>query len=94
MSEIILTTKEELTGIINHSVKEALEKFRPIPKEEPKTESYYSRKETAKRLQTSLVSLRSWTKAGLIKSHVIGGRVLYKESDIEAALTEVKTVKF
>lgn len=94
MTEIILTTKEELTGIINHSVFEAFKNYKPIPKEEPKIEAYLSRKETANRLQASLVSLRAWTKAGLIKSHVIGGRVLYKESDIEAALTEVKTVKY
>jgi hypothetical protein len=94
MSQIILTTKEELSVIIDNSIIEALKKYKPIPKEEPKTESYYSRKETAKRLQTSLVTLGAWTKAGLIKSHVIGGRVLYKESDIESALTEVKTVKF
>jgi hypothetical protein len=94
MSEIILTTKEELSGLIHNSVKEALEKFKSLPKEELQPDPFLSRKETAKRLKTSLVSLRSWTKAGLIKSHVIGGRVLYKESDIEAALTEVKTVKF
>ncbi|MFD2200179.1 helix-turn-helix domain-containing protein [Shivajiella indica] len=94
MSEIILITKEELTGIIHNSLKEALEKFNHLPKEQPKPDPFLSRKETAKRLKTSLVSLRSWTKAGLIKSYVIGGRVLYKESDIEAALTEVKTVKF
>lgn len=94
MSEIILTTKEELTGLINNSVKEALEKFRPIPKEESKNDPFLSRKETASRLRISLVTLNSWTKTGLIKSHVIGGRVLYKESDIEEALTEVKTIKF
>jgi hypothetical protein len=94
MSEIILTTKEELTGIIHKSVQEALEKFKPIQKEGSKSDPYLSREEAAQKLKVSLVSLNTYTKAGFLKSYVIGGRVLYKASEIDSAPIEVKTVKF
>ncbi|WP_460544767.1 helix-turn-helix domain-containing protein [Echinicola sediminis] len=55
---------------------------------------YLTRQETARRLSISLPTLNSYSKRGFIKSYNIGNRILYKESEVEAALTEVKTVKY
>ncbi|MEX2568015.1 MAG: helix-turn-helix domain-containing protein [Cyclobacteriaceae bacterium] len=53
-----------------------------------------TRKETADKLKISLVTLNDWTKRGLIQSYLIGGRVLYKDSEIEASLYKTQTVKY
>lgn len=95
MDNFILSTysPEELTGIINTAVKEAVKLIQASPKEKP-GETLLSRKETADKLKISLVTLNDWTKRGLIQSYLIGGRVLYKDSEIEGSLHQVKTVKF
>jgi hypothetical protein len=95
MQNVILSTysPEELTGIINTAVKEAVKSIQTAPKEKLK-ETLLSRKETAEKLKISLVTLNDWTKRGLITSYIIGGRVLYKETEIEKSLNQVKTVKF
>lgn len=53
---------------------------------------YLTRKETCKRLGgISLPTLNEYTKTGRIKGNRIGRRVLYSPSDIDAALTAIKT---
>lgn len=52
-----------------------------------------SRKETAKKLCISLPTLHQWTKNGNIQAHRIGGRVLYKWSEIELALKAIEPPK-
>lgn len=95
MENVILSTysPEELTGIINTAVQEAVKSIKTAPKEK-QGETLLSRKETAKKLKISLVTLNDWSKRGVIQSYIIGGRVLYKESEIEKSLNQVKTVKF
>jgi len=58
----------------------------PKPKSETK---YLTRKETARRLKVSLVTLTDWVNRGRIVAHKIGGRVLFLESDVEEALAQV-----
>jgi hypothetical protein len=91
--DIILTTPEQLQGIIFGAVQEAI-KAMPPAKAESQTEKLLTRKETADKLKISLVTLNDWSKRGLLSSYLIGGRVLYKESEIEASLHQVKTVKY
>ena len=95
MDNLILSTytPEELTGIINHAVIEAVKKIQP-PASTLQREILLTRKETADKLKISLVTLNDWTKRGLIQSYLIGGRVLYKESEIEASLYKTQTVKY
>ena len=93
-SNIILIpyTIEQLTGIIRSEVREAV---KGIPaKETSSKENFLTRKETACKLKISLVTLNGWSKLGRLKSYQIGGRVLYKESEIEASLQKVQTVKY
>jgi hypothetical protein len=96
MSQIILTTHttEELAGLINSAVQEAIKNTLPIINSVSPSEKLLTRKETADKLKISLVTLNDWTKRGMIQSYIIGGRVLYKESEIEKSLHQVKTVKY
>ena len=95
MDNLILSTytPEELTGIINHAIMEAVKNIQPQAST-PKSESLLTRKETADKLKISLVTLNDWTKRGIIQSYLIGGRVLYKDSEIEASLHKTQTVKY
>ena len=64
-----------------------------LPKPEP-PEKYLTRKETAKLLQISLVTLNEWSKRGYVQSYRIGGRIRYKLTEIDEALKEVKNLKY
>jgi hypothetical protein len=95
MENVILSTytPEQLTGIIHHAVNEAVKTIKILPSN-PAPEKLLTRKETADKLKISLVTLNDWSKRGLIQSYLIGGRVLYKDSEIEASLYKTQTVKF
>lgn len=57
---------------------------------EPKKPTIYkSRAEVSKMLQVSYVTLNKWNKSGKLKAVGIGGRVLYRQSDIENAIVEL-----
>lgn len=95
MQNVILSTytPEELTGIIHNAIREAVKDIKPQASAS-QSETLLSRKETAEKLKISLVTLNDWTKRGIIQSYLIGGRVLYKEKEIEASLHQVKTIKY
>lgn len=95
MKEIMLIslTVEELEGIIKKAVLEAIKSY-TLPSTSPLPEKFLTRKETADKLKISLVTLHSWTRSGLIQSYVIGGRVLFKESEVETSLYKVRNVKY
>lgn len=59
-------------------------------KEQPKDESYRTRKETAEMLNISLPTLNEYTKKGILIGYKVGVRVLYKLSEIESALSQMK----
>lgn len=54
---------------------------------QPKT--YLSRTEVSKMLNVSLVTLNKWNKSGKLKAVGIGGRVLYRQEDIDNAIVEL-----
>jgi len=96
MENLIITTHttEELTGLISQAVKEAIKNGLSNQSSTLPSEKLLTRKETADKLKVSLVTLNDWTKRALIQSYIIGGRVLYKESEIEKSLFQVKTIKY
>jgi hypothetical protein len=95
MDNLIFTTytPEQLTGIISDAVTEAVKSIKVEPSTPP-SERLLTRKETADKLKISLVTLNDWTKRGLIQSYLIGGRVLYKDSEIEKSLHKTQTVQY
>lgn len=63
-------------------------KHKPAQKTEPKEPKLLTRKEAARKLGISLVTLNRRTNEGTLTSYNIGGRVLYREDELENALTE------
>jgi excisionase family DNA binding protein len=53
-----------------------------------------TRKQTAKHLGISLVTLYHWTKDGKLQSYSIGDRIRYKRDEVLQALQQVKSLKY
>jgi phage antirepressor YoqD-like protein len=51
-----------------------------------------TREQVAQMLKISKVTLFLWTKKGYLKSYKIANKVYYKENEVNAALTHIKTV--
>ena len=84
-------TADQLSEMIRESLRDELQQFCPArPKSETK---YLTRQETAHRLRISLVTLTDWVNRGKICAHKIGGRVLFRDSDVEAALNQIVPIK-
>ncbi len=84
----ISVTPEEHTNAIIKGVNLLFENFKThFEPKQPKT--YLSRAEVAKMLSVSLVTLNKWNKSGRLKAFGIGGRVLYRQEDIDSAIVEL-----
>lgn len=55
--------------------------------------SYLTRRETASRLKVSLVTLTEWGNRSRLKAYKIGGRVLFREHEVEEALAQIVPLK-
>jgi len=78
---------ERLTSIENRLIDLAVNK-------ETTDLRYLSREEVATLLKVSLPTLNQYTKQGLIQGRKIGTRVLYLESDIDAALKDATSIRY
>lgn len=84
-------TTDQLSEIIRESVRDEINNIKPP---QPKSETkYLTRKETARRLKVSLVTLTDWVNRGKIKAYKIGGRVLFSECDVEESLAQIVPLK-
>lgn len=63
-------------------------------KDEKEEEVFLTRKETAIKLNISLPTLNTYTKKGILIGYRVGARVLYRSSEVENALTEIRYSKF
>ena len=72
--EIFLSgmTANQLSEMIRESLRDELRQLHPEPSAE--TPNYLTRRETARRLRISLVTLNDWVNRGRIRAHKIGGR--------------------
>ena len=84
-------TADQLSEMIRESLRDELRQLHPEPSAE--TPNYLTRRETARRLRISLVTLNDWVNRGRIRAHKIGGRVLFRDSDVEAALHRIVPIK-
>ena len=83
-------TADQLSEMIRESLHDELKQLRPA---QPKTDTkYLTRHETARRLRISLVTLTDWVNHVKICAHKIGGCVLFRDSDVEAALNQVHEI--
>ena len=78
---------DELLDKIEERIKSAI-RISQQNNSESNKEELLSRKETAKMIKVSLPTLNKWTRRGLIQSHRIGRRVLYKIEDIQTSISK------
>ena len=93
MENIILQqlSVSDFKEIISDTIKKEIRESHPG---QNTPEQYLTRKDTAKLLQVSLVTLRDWSVKGILQSYKIGGRIRYKKSEIDESLKEVKNLKY
>lgn len=81
---LISLTVEKLENIIENKISKALEKLNLKQTEtSTKADKLLTRNETASLFGISLVTLNKWSKLGILKSYKVGGKVLYKLSELE-----------
>ena len=91
MQELLIIFSDLLRPVIQEEVSSALQSFTNklhSPQKEPR---FYTRKETSKMLNVSLVTLTQYVKSGKVKANRIGHRVLFRAEDIEACLNQIQT---
>lgn len=80
-------SKEELGKMIEDRLSGIL---RQLKENAAAPDDLLSRQEAARHLKLSLSSLHAYTKSGKLIGHRIGGRLLYKRSDLDRALKSTK----
>jgi len=86
-------TIQGIENIIEEKLRKVLSENSNSDYKKPPVSNYLSRKQTASLLHISLVTLASLTSSGRLKSYRIGKRVLYRQDEVEEALTEIKPYK-
>tara|TARA_B110000967_G_C18774504_1_gene504842 strand:- start:840 stop:1112 length:273 start_codon:yes stop_codon:yes gene_type:complete len=86
--QFISVTPEELQTAIIDGVKTQLETLK-LHFETKQPKPLLSRAEVSKMLNVSFVTLNKWNKNGKLKAVGIGGRVLYRQEDIDNAIVEL-----
>ena len=90
--QFIQVTPEQLQDAIIISVNTKLDELKKGF--EPKSpEEYLGRQQVADMLHIDLSSVHNWRKKGVLTAYQIGGRVLFKRKEIEAAIIELKIKK-
>ena len=90
MIQILNVTKDELIQIVKEGVKLELNRQKAIGQTtfNNSHEKYLSRSETAELLHVTEVTLNNWEKKNILIPKRIGGRVLYKETDVLSRLDD------
>lgn len=80
--QLITITPEELIQPIFDYIDQKLYQLK-------KPEEYLTKKEVSKMLSINLASVNNWTKKKILQSYRIGGRILYKRSEIEESIIKI-----
>jgi excisionase family DNA binding protein len=93
MSNLILSSLplEQLKTEISEAVLMQIAPYLPSAHSKPQPTELLTRKEAAKLLGVSLVTLNQWTRDGRVKGYHISSRVRYKREELENSLTRIKT---
>ena len=87
MDKIIVTTPKEIESIIEDIILRHKVEEKPISPTQDDV-VLMTRKETAEMLGIGLPTLSKHTKEGLIRSHRMGNRILYKRSEVIEAIQQ------
>lgn len=78
--------KESILNEVRAEIKSLSQNFQPVAPAE-----YLTRKEIAKILKISLVTLSEWNRKKILKPYRLGKLIRYKRSDIELALISINS---
>lgn len=87
-------SKEEFEDRQKKLIREIFDEKLSVLSQKRLTNDYGTRKEVALKLHLSLPTLHSLTKSGTIKGYKISGRVLYRWSEVDEALTQIESIKY
>lgn len=80
----------ELKSVISETVTNEVNRILSLNNKSDQPE-YFTRKETAKLLGVSLVTLNEWQRTGLVPAYRINTRVRYKKEDVLNSLMKIQT---
>jgi len=89
--KFVVVPENELKALLSDALREELAKVTKEPIEKNEEYKYLTRKQTAKRLQISLVTLSKWTNEGIIKGYRVSRFVRYRSDEVKLALTKIRT---
>ena len=77
---------DDFLGLLEERISRAVEKVQ-IKDDPNKDREFYTRKETASKLQVSYATLHNWAKDGVLTPQKIGSRVYYSKAEVSSKLT-------
>ena len=80
--------KENILNDVRAELKAITQHFQPV-----KPAEYITRKEAAKILKVSLVTLSDWNKKGVLKPYRLGNLIRYKRIELDEALISINSKK-
>lgn len=95
MQNIIITTPEELNGMIDSAINKRINPLKELifSKLNPQKKNV-TVKEAAKMLNVTELTVRNYVKQGKIKAKKIGRRIVINLESLENSLNEVKSLKY
>jgi len=81
---ILAIKAEQMREVIDYTIAKTKLEFEA--KQEPEQEQYLTRKQTAEKLKMDISSLWRWAKMGYLTPVPVGGKRMYRLSDIEKIL--------
>ncbi len=95
MSKIIITTKEELSKIVENSINDKLNDLTKLIKEKINpSKTNLTVKEVSKFLNVSELTVRNYISKGIIKAEKIGRKIIINKTELEDSLSIVKSFKY
>lgn len=92
--KIVHITMDELNAMMVKVVTDEIDKVKKSLTKASKRSEYLTKKEVAKKLKISIGTLDNWIRDDKIPFHKIGRRVLFKESEIEESINQLKNDKY
>lgn len=86
MTEIIITTKEELDAVVSKSVRLAMEQTGVKTDSKEERTDPYTKIELKNLLKVSMPTIDRWSKRGILERIVIGSRVYFSAKSVHLLL--------
>lgn len=92
--KVTLLTEERILAIMNEVIKEGNEQLIKRLRNELVPAKKLSIEEAANQCGVIPLTIRNWLKRGLIKGSKIGHRIYILQSDLDRAMSDVKSLKY